>query len=148
MQVWNPALCSLRAGALFAGNGLLIPGADDDPLYQAGIRGIVGARIIGVDVEKTHRARINSCAQLRLTFIVLLMDLRGKMELDLGVIGSLCIQKPFTLSEVDKVTVLVFGNIGVFETGEIFQFFGILARDPAGLEERLGIKLHRGAVFV
>ena len=76
------------------------------------------------------------------------MDLRREMEFDLRIIRPLRIQEPFTLSQIYKIPVLIFGDIGVFEPGEFFEFSGVLARDPTSLVERQGVELHRGAIFV
>src|SRR5579859_497829 len=76
------------------------------------------------------------------------MDLRGKMEFYFRVVGPFRIQKPFTLSQVYEISILVFGYIGMFEPGKILQFFGVVARDPAGLVKRLGIELNGSAILM
>ena len=70
------------------------------------------------------------------------------MELDLGVICPLRIQKPFTLSKIYQVTILVRSDIAMFEPGELFQFLRVFARNPAGFVERHRVELHRCPVFV
>ena len=52
----------------------------------------------------------------------LFVDLRSKMELDGRVVGTLRIQEPFALGQIDEVSILVLGDIGVFEPGEPDSF--------------------------
>src|ERR1017187_5383788 len=76
------------------------------------------------------------------------MNFRCKMKFNFGVIISLRIQIPFALSEVNQISVFIFGNIRVFETDKIFQLFFVFTRYPASLIKWQTIKLYRCAVLM
>src|SRR5882724_1535490 len=76
------------------------------------------------------------------------MNFGSEMEFDLRVVDPFGIQEPLALRQVDRIAILVFGDIGVLEARKIFQFPRILAGQPAGFKKRQSIELHRCAVFM
>src|SRR6202035_1432881 len=78
----------------------------------------------------------------------LFMDLRGEVKFDFRVVGPLRIEEPFALGQVYGIAVFVYAYIGVFETGELFQFRRVFTSDPASFEKRQGIELYGSTVFV
>src|SRR3954468_13629818 len=76
------------------------------------------------------------------------MYLARKMKLDPRVIGSLGIQEPLALCEVNEVAVFVAGDIVGLEFNELVKLFGIIAGNPAGLIKRNAVELYRCAVLM
>jgi hypothetical protein len=49
---------------------------------------------------------------------LLFVNFGGKVKLNIRIIVDLRIQEPFTLRQVNHMSVLILGNIGLFEAGE------------------------------
>ena len=54
------------------------------------------------------------------------MNFTREVKFDIGIIGAFGIEEPFALSQVNNMTIFVFGDIGLFVFYEIIQLFGIL----------------------
>jgi hypothetical protein len=48
------------------------------------------------------------------------MNLTGEVKLNVGIVANFCVEEPFALGQVHQMTILVFCNIGLFVSGEIF----------------------------
>ena len=70
------------------------------------------------------------------------------MELDLRIVGTLRIQVPFALGQVDRISILIYTDIGMFEPGKILQLLRVFTGDPAGFIKRKGVELNGNAIFV
>ena len=64
------------------------------------------------------------------------MYFTGIMKLNLRVIRFLRIEEPFALGQVNRMTILILGRVGLFEAQEVMQFAGILTGQPAGFIKR------------
>ena len=51
----------------------------------------------------------------------LLMYLAAKMKLYIRIVCDLCIQEPFTLCQINRMTILIFCTVHLFKAKEIIQ---------------------------
>jgi hypothetical protein len=78
----------------------------------------------------------------------LLMYLTGKMEFNIRIIGSFCIEKPFALCQVYFIAIFIECGIGHFKPNKVFKFFSILTGNPAGFIKRQRVELYRCALLL
>lgn len=57
------------------------------------------------------------------------------MELNVRIVGTLRVQKPFALGQINQHTVFVMCNVCRLVFDEVFQLLGVVACDPAGFVE-------------
>src|SRR5829696_9068797 len=76
------------------------------------------------------------------------MDLAAEMKFNSRVVSSFCIQKPFTLRQVNQMAVFIHPGICLFKSCKLFQLFWIITCYPACFIKRKCVELDRRSIFL